>query len=101
MIYDLLLILVVVCICLIFWQHRKQSEMAKVAIEHKCKALGLQLLSTSLHKYGLRRPDGKFALHAMYMFEFSVTGEDYYQGRLLMQGGFAKQFYIPPYRMID
>lgn len=98
---DLLLILAAVVICLLFWQHRKQSELARQAIEQRCQALSLQLLSTALHRYSFRLPDQTFGFHAIYLFEFSVTGDDYYQGRLLMQHGFPKQFFIPPYRLVD
>ncbi|MGB2078681.1 MAG: DUF3301 domain-containing protein [Vibrio sp.] len=101
MLIDLLLILVVVLVCALFWQQRKQSELARKAIEQKCNALSLQLLSTSLHRYSFRLPNGKFGFHAMYQFEFSVTGDDYYQARLLMQHGYPKQFFIPPYRLVD
>lgn len=47
MIGDLLAILLLAFGCFIFWQQRKQSELAKAAIKRKCDQLNLQLVSVS------------------------------------------------------
>lgn len=98
---DLLMILGVAFIAFIFWQQRRQSELAHQAIAQHCKQLNLQLLSTSLLRYQFRLPDGQFKFHALYQFEFSARGDDYYQGRMIMIGYKAFKFMLPPYRIVD
>lgn len=101
MITDLLMILVVVFIAFLFWQQRRQSELAHKAIARHCEQLDLQLLSVSLLRYQLRLPDGRFRFHSLYQFEFSARGDDYYQGRAIMIGFKAAKFMLPPYRIVD
>ncbi|MFA0122993.1 DUF3301 domain-containing protein, partial [Vibrio sp. 10N.261.48.A2] len=45
MIDNLVAILMLCFFCFLFWQQRRQSELAKAAIARKCKELDLQLLS--------------------------------------------------------
>lgn len=101
MITDLLMILLVVFIAFLFWQQRRQSELAHKAITRHCEQLNLQLLSVSLLRYQLRLPDGRFCFHSLYQFEFSAHGDDYYQGRAIMIGFKVAKFMLPPYRMVD
>ncbi len=96
---DLLLILLVSLVCFLFWQQRRQAELARIAIARRCDQLNLQLISTSLAGYKLKLPNGQLRLHAVFYFEFSACGDDYYQGQLLMVGFRASQFFIPPYRI--
>ncbi|MGO1190567.1 DUF3301 domain-containing protein [Vibrio casei] len=101
MVTDLLMILLVSLIAFLFWQQRRQSEISHASIAQHCKQLDLQLLSTSLLRYQFRLPDGRFQFHALYQFEFSARGDDYYQGRLIMVGFKAAKFMLPPYRIVD
>ncbi|OEF23935.1 DUF3301 domain-containing protein [Vibrio rumoiensis] len=101
MITDLLMILLVAFLAFLFWQQRRQSEIARTAISRHCEQLNLQLLSTSLLKYQFKLPDGRFQFHALYQFEFSARGDDYYQGQLIMIGFKAAKFMLPPYRIVD
>lgn len=101
MITDLLMILLVALVAFLFWQQRRQSELAYQAIKRHCDQLDLQLLSVSLLRYQCRLPDGRFRFHSLYQFEFSARGDDYYQGRAIMIGFKAAKFMLPPYRLVD
>ncbi len=96
---DLIAILGVSFACFLFWQQRKQSELAKAAISKRCNQLELQLLSVSFGAHRFRTPEGKIKWHTAYYFEFSALGDDYYQANLIMVGFRPVHFNIPPYRM--
>ncbi|WED21190.1 DUF3301 domain-containing protein [Vibrio sp. JC009] len=85
--------------CFLFWQQRRQSELAKAAIARRCDQLDLQLLSVAFSAHKLITPDRKWRWHTVYQFEFSALGDDCYQGRLIMQGFRPAHFQIPPYRI--
>lgn len=99
MISDLLAIVGLCFGCFLFWQQRRQSELAKSAISRRCKQLDLQLLSVSLGAHKLKTPDRQWRWHTVYHFEFSALGDDYYQGQLIMIGFRSVHFTIPPYRI--
>jgi len=99
MIGDLLAILGLSFGCWLFWQQRRQSELAKSAICKKCKQLDLQLLSVSFASHRMKISDGKLKWHTTYHFEFSALGDDSYQAHLIMQGCKPTRYHIPPYRM--
>ncbi|MFV0575516.1 MAG: DUF3301 domain-containing protein [Vibrio sp.] len=101
MITDLLMILAVMFGAFLFWQQRRQSEIAQAAIARHCDQLDLQLLSVSRLRYQFRLPDGQFRFNALYQFEFSARGDDYYQGRAIMIGFKAYKFMLPPYRIVE
>lgn len=54
MIGDLLAILGLCFFCFLFWQQRRQSELAKVAISRKCEQLDLQLVSIAFGAHKLK-----------------------------------------------
>ena len=99
MITDLLAILLLCLVCMLFWQQRRQSELAKIAIQRQCDQLDLQLISTSLKAHKLKTPEGIWRWHSVYLFEFSSLGDDCYQGELIMIGFRVMRFHIPPHRM--
>ncbi|SDH67493.1 Protein of unknown function [Vibrio xiamenensis] len=99
MIADLLAILAVSFGCLLFWQQRRQAEIAKAAIARKCQQLELQLVSVALGSHKLKTPEGLWRFHTVYQFEFSSLGDDCYQGKLTMLGFKPVSFDLPPHRL--
>ncbi|MFC3023072.1 DUF3301 domain-containing protein [Vibrio zhugei] len=83
----------------IFWQQRRQSEIARRVIEQKCAQLNLQVVSVAFGQHRLRTPSGQWHWHSTYFFEFSALGDDCYQGRLIMNGFRSQQVYIPPHHL--
>ncbi|GAD88989.1 hypothetical protein VHA01S_014_00140 [Vibrio halioticoli NBRC 102217] len=83
----------------LFWQHRRQAELAKVAISRHCKQLELQIVSISSGSHRIRYPDGKLGWHTVFCFEFSALGDDCYHGELTMHGMRLAHFYTQPYRI--
>lgn len=95
---DLLAILVIAIFCFLFWQQRKQSELAKQAIKRKCDQLNLQLVSVAFSGHRIRTREKHWRWHTIYDFEFSSMGDDCYQGELIMVGFYISQFRLPPHR---
>lgn len=101
MISDLLAILGLGFGCFLFWQQRRQSELAKAAIARRCEQLDLQMLSVSFGAHRIKTPEGNLKWHTAYQFEFSALGDDCYQANLIMRGFRPVRFNIPPYRMSE
>ncbi|MGF1722534.1 DUF3301 domain-containing protein [Vibrio kyushuensis] len=99
MIGDLMAIVGLSLVCFIFWQQRRQGELAKAAIERKCKQLDLQLVSVALGQHKVRTPKGDWRWYTVYHFEFSSLGDDCYQGELMMSGFRPMNFHLPPHRL--
>lgn len=99
MISDLLAILALALVCFVFWQQRRQAELAKGIAARKCEQMELQLISVALKGHKLKTPDGSWRWHSVYQFEFSSLGDDCYQGTLIMQGFHLAKFDLPPHRM--
>lgn len=96
---NLLAILAVAFLGYAFWQQSKQTEVAKKAIARHCKQLNLQLLSVARGEHKLRLPNGQVGWYTIYLFEFSATGEDCYQGQLIVKGLRSMKFILPPHHM--
>ncbi|WP_122053186.1 DUF3301 domain-containing protein [Vibrio sp. Evd11] len=102
MIDNLLAILLLCFFCFLFWQQRRQSELAKAAIARKCKELDLQLLSVAFNGHKLKMRHELTTIcrwHTVYHFEFSALGDDLYQGKLTMVGFRSMRFELQPHRM--
>lgn len=99
MIHDLFAILALSIVCLLFWQQRRQSEIAKSIAARKCKELDLQLVSVALKGHKLKTPDGIWRWHTVYEFEFSSLGDDCYKAEIIMQGFHLAKVTLPPHRM--
>ncbi|EHH1180036.1 DUF3301 domain-containing protein [Vibrio vulnificus] len=99
MVGDLFAILGLCFFCFLFWQQRRQSELAKAAIARKCDQLELQLISVAFGGHKLKTPEGNWRWHTVYLFEFSALGDDCYQGQLMMTGFRPLNFSLPPHRM--
>ncbi len=96
---DLLTIVAVSLACWLFWQQRRQAEIAKAAIDSRCQQLDLQLVSVAFGAHKLKTPDGRWRFHTIYHFEFSALGDDCYQGKLTMLGFKPAGFHLPPHRL--
>ncbi|KJF96680.1 DUF3301 domain-containing protein [Photobacterium leiognathi] len=96
---NLLGILLVAIIAFLFWQQRRQTELAQYFIEQRCKNMGLQLLSFARGKHKLKDHHGKWGWRTVFIFEFSADGHDAYQGYLEMKRLRASHFFIPPHRL--
>ncbi len=71
------------------------------AMDH-CRRLDLQLLDQSMVIRGLwlaRKSDGSLVIRRIYQFEFTSTGEQRYQGRIVLIGMALKSIDLEAYRL--
>lgn len=94
---NLFWILLIAVAATFFWQQRRQSEIAKQFIQHRCQHVDVQLISFSRGKYDFGWPKGPVCIKTQYIFEFSPNGIDCYQGHALMNGMRLQEVYMPPY----
>ncbi|WP_299020360.1 DUF3301 domain-containing protein [uncultured Photobacterium sp.] len=96
---NLLGILVLAVLGYLFWQQRRQTELAQQFIDQRCASLGLQLLAIARGAHKLKDKKGRWRWHTVYLFEFSANGQDSYQGYVVMRGFHPMKFHVPPHHM--
>ncbi|MEZ5491292.1 MAG: DUF3301 domain-containing protein [Gammaproteobacteria bacterium] len=84
-----------------FWWHSDlvKNEALKLANSH-CRKLGLQLLDHSMVIKSIvpaRDAKGSACFRRRYRFEFTSTGEERYQGEVMMLGRKAEKMYLEPH----
>ena len=99
MMTDIFIVLLLALVCFIFWQQRRQAELAKLVASRKCKELNLQLLSVALKAHRLKSPTKTWYWHSEYNFEFSSMGDDCYQGKIIFRGFTVIDIILPPHRV--
>ncbi|UJF18909.1 DUF3301 domain-containing protein [Vibrio sp. SS-MA-C1-2] len=93
--------IIILFIAMIFWQQRRQSEYARQIIQQHCKKMQLQVISIAFGRRHFFDQHRRFNWHSEFCFEFSVNGQDLYNGKLMMKGFKVVQLYTPPHRMPD
>jgi hypothetical protein len=86
-----------------YWIHAMRTkEMANRAAEQHCKLMEVQFLDQTvfLKKLNLKRnAHGHMAFMREYYFEFTVSGEDRYFGRVFMVGNRIESVNLDPHRI--
>ncbi|EPJ43240.1 MAG: hypothetical protein OFPI_43690 [Osedax symbiont Rs2] len=92
------------CLAILYWINgQKIRELALAAARGECKKLNLQLLdgSVSLKKIRPKRnPTGQLTLRREYQFEFSATGDERYQGKVILLGVMVELIELQPHRIV-
>jgi hypothetical protein len=95
------LIGVLVLAVVYWWRSLAAREVALRAARRHCDRLGLQLLDDTVALRGVwlkRNADGQPSIWRAYAFEFSATGGERYQGRIVMLGDRVEGVQLPPHR---
>ncbi len=85
----LLILMCGVGVVYIWWQSQEIKVLAKAAAERQCRELGLQYLDDSIILRGIAPNHlfkGRPCLLRRYVFEFSSTGDERYEGRVTTLG---------------
>jgi len=98
-----LLWLTLICGAMLHWWKAQQiKELALHAVRKHCKELELQLLDQSIALRGFwlkRASDGRIRIWRSYVFSFSSTGDDRYEGRISLLGREITGLQLQPHRM--
>lgn len=86
-----------------YWlQARERKELALKAAARHCDELALKLLDDSVVLQSLRlqrNAAGRSCLVRHYRFDFTSTGEERYQGELILAGKQVVSIKLPPHRV--
>ena len=84
-----LFFLTLLALVFIFWMRQQQAKLMTLkAVRRHCQQENLQLLDDTLALTGMRWRNGPggWKLHRDYHFEFSSTGDERYDGRVILAG---------------
>ena len=102
MLNDIILICFLCMACVYWINAQKVKEIALETARAHCLAMGVQMLDdyVALNGIWLKRDKlRKIHLRRLFMFEFSSTGDERYNGTVLMLGRRVESVYMDPYRI--
>lgn len=92
-------------VCLAYWywfNAQKAKEIALGTAKNHCLDMEVQMLDDYVALDGIRLKRGKqrkIQIQRLFLFEFSSTGYERYQGTILMLGRQVQSIYMEPYRI--
>ena len=99
---SIFLTVLVICVAWYWLRARElKDHILKYAARH-CDELSLKLLDESVVLKELKpqkTPQGRLSLKRRYMFEFTSTGEDRYQGEILVIGRHVEHIKLETHRV--
>lgn len=101
---DIALLVTVLAIGGWWWRGQEVRELALRKARAHCRDLGLQLLDDSVARRNLwvKRDDrGHWRIWRSFHFEFTATGEERYEGRVVTLGRRVESVQLPPHRFAD
>ncbi len=104
MTYDISELILICLLVFGFWywtQAQQAKEIAHQAVKRYCLKMDLQMLDdyVALNAFWLKRNDqGQLQIWRAYVFEFTSTGEDRYNGRIIMLGRVIEAIQLEPHR---
>ena len=97
---DFFLIIILVSIGLFWSAGMKAREIAMFAVKSHCQKMDVQLLDEYVALNGLwfkRDKIGKLKTWRSYQFEFTSTGNERYNGKVVMLGQFVLSIQLDPH----
>jgi hypothetical protein len=95
----------IILIGLWYWSSAKiVQELAYQAVKQHCQSLRLLMLDdyVAFHSIFIQRDDhGRLRLLRSYRFEFSSTGNERYNGTIILSGRQFCKIQLEPYRIVD
>jgi len=87
-----------------YWSNAmKAREIAFIAVNVYCQKMDVQLLDEYVALIGIwpkRDDDGKIKAWRSYQFEFTSTGDERYNGKVVMMGDKVLSIQLEPYRIL-
>lgn len=98
-------LIVVLVLCGIYWSHAMRArEIALLAAKMHCQKMNLFLLDeyVALNGQWIKRDNlGRVKAWRSYQFEFSSTGNERYNGKVIMLSDKVISIQLDPYRIPD
>lgn len=102
MLNDIILITLLLAGFWYWYKFQQVKELALAATLNHCRAVDVQMLDDYIAVNGLRLirdKSGKLQIQRTFMFEFSSTGAERYNGKIVMLGLRVESIYMEPYRI--
>ena len=102
MLNDIILICFLCMACVYWLNAQKAKEISLGTARAHCLGMGVQMLDdyVALSSIWLKRDKlRKIHLRRLFLFEFSSTGDERYNGTVLMLGRRVESIYMDPYRI--
>ena len=99
---ELVMIALLVGILFYWSSSQKIREIAFKAAKVYCQKMDIQMLDdyVALNALWLKRDEyGKMRVWRSYLFEFTATGEDRYNGKIIMLGTLIESIQLEPHRI--
>lgn len=99
---SILVTALVIGACWYWIKSRELKEAVLQAASRKCESLGVDLLDQSVVLKALkpvRSSTGSMHLYRRYVFEFTSTGEQRYQGEVIVLGRRIEKINLAPHRV--
>lgn len=98
-----IILICIMCLVYLYWVNaQKAKEIALEAARDRCLAMEVQMLDgyVALNGIWLKRDQtGKMQIRRLFLFEFSSSGFERYDGTVLMLGHRVESIYMEPYRI--
>lgn len=94
--------LLIFLVALYVWHAVGAKELAFELTKERCEQMGLQLLDESIGGWKVsfsKSKSGQWRLQRFYTFEFTSTGEQRYQGYIVLVGGKLHHIEFDPHRV--
>ena len=101
---DLFLVTALVTVLALWWQAQRTREIALAATKRALNQQQLRLLDDTValrSAWFKRDKHGKLRFWRRYNFEFTVTGDERYQGFVVTLGNCIANIELPPHRFPD
>ncbi|MCF6205147.1 MAG: DUF3301 domain-containing protein [Methylococcaceae bacterium] len=101
---DFFLIILLLLIGYYWSDSTKTRETALDFVKNHCKKIDVQMLDEYVALNGLwlkRDKKGKIRLWRSYQFEFTSTGNERYNGKVIMLGRTITSIHLDPYKIYD
>lgn len=102
MIDDIIFIGLLLCGFCYWLSAQKVKEIALITTRNYCAAMDVQMLDAYIALNNIafeRNTAGKIQIRRSFMFEFSSTGYERYNGNIVMLGNSVKSIVMEPYRI--
>lgn len=99
---DLLIAALFFGVVLLWWGAQGAKQLALAATRDYCEKMDVQLLDdvVALRGFWLKRDTrGNVRIWRSYNFEFTTTGHQRYQGRIILLGKQVEAIFLEPHRL--
>ncbi len=100
---DLFWLTLLLVVCYYAWHAHGMKEVALKATRSYCTDMGIGLLDDTVVLRGFwwkRDAAGRLRMWRSFLFEFTATGDERYQGKIVLLGKRVQNIELEPHRLV-